>query len=264
MLRQLQQTAILLFFAFLAGLMWIFPVSKVISERAAFHQLWWSAVDTPLRINFLDSLTIASLPLPNTARSAFHFRRTRKWPIKNLEELSALPGMDSIWVRQGVFDFSYVSKAPGSPKTAFPKPNHNPKAPVDLAPPLRIDINAADSLALVSVPGIGPWGARAILRERERWGHIQSLNQLKDKFPFDRHWDTSWAQSLVVEPQSPPWSLNASSFDSLLKVPAFNYHQVKKIAFYRESFGRIQWSEIEQWGWWTKEEIHFFKLYITE
>jgi len=263
MLQQLQHTAILLLFAFLAGLMWLFPKSQALDEREVFLELWWSAVDTPIRVNFLDSLRIESLPLQNATKGAFRFRRKRNWPITTKDELSSLPGIDSSWIKYGAFDFSYVTKPPTHKhKTFIPRPAL--PTTKNSSPPPKVDINAADSIALLTIPGVGPWGARAIIRERERWGSIETLEQLKDKFPFDRNWDSSWAQSMNIVRRPPPWSLNGSSFDSLLKVPAFNYHQVKKIAFYRESFDSIHWSEIQQWGWWTKEEIDFFKLYITE
>lgn len=243
--------------------MWLFPKSKALTEQAVFNELWWSAVDTPMRVNFLDSMRVESLPLQNATKGAFHFRRKRNWPIKNKGELSSLPGIDTCWIQYGSFDFSFVTK-PSSQKHKSFFPRQALPVTKNSSPPPKVDINAADSTTLLTIPGIGPWGARAIIRERERWGSIETLEQLKDKFPFDRNWDSSWAQSMIVARRPPPWSLNVSSFDSLLKVPVFNYHQVKRIAFYRESFDSIQWSEIQRWGWWTKDEIDFFKLYITE
>ena len=43
---------------------------------------------------------------------------------------------------------------------------------------LPVEVNTADSLSLVSVPGVGPWVAGRILRARRRWGGFAHLGQL--------------------------------------------------------------------------------------
>ena len=265
MLHQLQQTATLLLFAIMAGMIWLLPKERAISERQHFYDLWWSEHLKPLHINRMDSLFIATLPLSPAAQSAFQFRRRRHWPVTNEEELRGLPGIDSFWVQSGTFDFS-ADPAPSSSSSKINTRSINAASPKKRISTLdlKIDINEADSLTLMTIPGVGSWGAHAILRERQRWGSIRTLNQLKHSFPFDRRWEENWTEIMVIRPQTPNWSLNQSSFDSLLQIPVFNYHQVKRIAFYRESFDSIHWDEIQTWGWWNEEEIDFFKLYISE
>lgn len=43
---------------------------------------------------------------------------------------------------------------------------------------LPVEVNAADSLSLVAVPGVGPWVAGRILKARRRWGGFANLGQL--------------------------------------------------------------------------------------
>ena len=53
----------------------------------------------------------------------------------------------------------------------------------DKAPPMqRVEVNTADSAALVALPGIGPSFARGILRYRELLGGYHDLDQLADVY----------------------------------------------------------------------------------
>ncbi len=258
MLHELQRTALLMLAAIMAASIWLFPQSKREDAREEFLKLWWAQTTQPLRINYLDSLSIAALPISLSARKSLEFRRSRHWHLTSKEDLARLPGMDTLWIRAGTFDFSAFEK-PHIPRPTF-HPAPAPEAEV-IAP---VDVNAADSLSLIAIPGIGPWGANSILRERKKWGSIASLEQLKYKFPFDRGWDERWDHYLEVPPAPPRWSLNNSPMDSLLQVPGFRYSQVKQIVFYRESFGMVTWEELATWNYWDSTQIDFFKLYISE
>ncbi|MEL0145490.1 MAG: helix-hairpin-helix domain-containing protein [Schleiferiaceae bacterium] len=258
MLHELQRTALLMLAAIMAASIWLFPQSKREEDREDFLKLWWAHNPQPLRINYLDSLAISALPISLRARKSLEFRRTRQWYFTGKKALAELPAMDTLWIHLGNFDFTAPEKVK-APRRAFrpaPVPESKKIAPVDL--------NTADSLSLINIPGIGPWGAKSILREREQWGSIASLEQLKQKFPFDRGWDERWDHYLEVRPAPPRWSLNESPMDSLLEVPGFRYSQVKQIVFYRESFGAVTWAELATWDYWDSTEIDFFKLYISE
>jgi len=257
-LQELQRTALLMLAAIMAASIWLFPQSKREEARADFLKLWWAHTPQPLRINDLDSLALSALPISQRARKSLEFRRSRQWYLTSGEALRQLSGMDTLWVHLGKFDFTTPEKVK-APRRSFPiAPMPEPTV---IAP---VDLNTADSISLIAIPGIGPWGAKSILREREQWGSIASLEQLRDKFPFDRGWDERWDQYLVVRPAPPRWSLNGSPMDSLLEVPGFRYSQVKQIVFYRESFGAVTWTELATWDYWDSTEIDFFKLYISE
>jgi len=257
-LHELQRTALLMLAAIMAASIWLFPQSKREEAREDFLKLWWAHHPQPLHINYLDSLAISALPISLSARKSLEFRRSRQWYLTSKEALAELPAMDTLWTYMGNFDFTAPEKVKTSRPSFPPAPRPEPKA---IAP---VDINATDSLYLISIPGIGPWGAKSILREREQWGSIATLEQLKQKFPFDRGWDERWDHYLEVRPAPPRWSLNGSPMDSLLKVPGFRYSQVKQIIFYRESFGVVTWAELATWNYWDSAQVDFFKLYISE
>ena len=52
------------------------------------------------------------------------------------------------------------------------------KGRLPVRPVLPLEVNTADSLSLVAVPGVGPWVAVRILQARRRWGGFASLGQL--------------------------------------------------------------------------------------
>lgn len=54
--------------------------------------------------------------------------------------------------------------------------------------PMILDINSADSLQWISLPGIGPAFAKRILAYREKLGGFYSLEQLKEVYGLDSTW----------------------------------------------------------------------------
>jgi len=258
-LHELRRTALLIVAALMAGMIWLYPEPEIEESHKHSMQFWWTKNTSPFRINFADSLLIESLPLSERARKSLQYRQLHKWYFQSKEDLIELPGVDTAWIQMGSFDFSIPERK------LQPEPIHSPIEKQQVRQEVRaVDINSADSLGLIEIPGIGPWGAKAILDERRKWGHIASLNQLKDQFPFDHIWDTSFNHYLNFTPNEPRWSLNESPMDSLLNIPGFRYTHVKRIAFYRETFGKLTWEELANWNYWDTSEIVFLKLYISE
>lgn len=52
----------------------------------------------------------------------------------------------------------------------------------------KIDMNGADSLAWVALPGIGPGFAKRILKFKEQLGGFYQVNQLKEVYGMDTIW----------------------------------------------------------------------------
>ena len=259
MLHELKRTALLIVAALMAAMICLYPEPEIEESHKHSMQFWWTKNTSPFRINFADSLLIESLPLSERARKSLQYRRLHKWYFQSKDDLIELPGVDTAWIQMGSFDFSIPERM------IQPEPIHSPIEKQHVRQEVRaVDINSADSLTLIEIPGIGPWGAKAILDERKRWGHIASLNQLKECFPFDHTWDTSFNHYLNFTPNEPRWSLNESPMDSLLNIPGFRYSHVKRIAFYRETFGKLTWAELANWNYWDTSEIVFLKLYISE
>lgn len=108
-------------------------------------------------------------------------------------------------------------------------------------PVLPIDINRADSLHLLPLPGIGPVYAGRIIKYRNLLGGFVRVEQLGEVYGIsgetfdlikDRvHIDTSFIRKI---------QLNSMTFKELLKHPYLEYEDVIAIVNYRESEGTIQ------------------------
>ena len=135
----------------------------------------------------------------------------------------------------------------------FPMPLYN-----DLLPFIRIDfdeepkeisteevvvieLNGADSLALLTVKGIGPAFAHRILEMRQKFGGFVSKTQLLEIYGIDSEKlaaiedQISINKSLVKQ-----LNINKVSFKELNNHPYLNYNQVKAIVGYREKIGPIK------------------------
>ncbi|MHA8066768.1 ComEA family DNA-binding protein [Aquirufa sp. ROCK2-A2] len=60
----------------------------------------------------------------------------------------------------------------------------------------RLDINTADSLAWIALPGIGPAFAKRILAYREKLGGFYAVNQLKEVYGLDSVWVNNQIKNL--------------------------------------------------------------------
>ena len=128
----------------------------------------------------------------------------------------------------------------------------------------RLDLNEADSTALVTVRGIGPWSAHAIMKERARWGYFVTVSQLRKIRSLDARWLKEWDSVFYVVPRAPALFLNSSSFAELNEFYGFRFHQVKRIVFYRERFGPVLWSELTSWEEFSDVDTTFLRHYVSE
>lgn len=121
--------------------------------------------------------------------------------------------------------------------------------------PLVIELNSADSTALVSIRGIGPYYASKILRYREQLGGFHATRQLKEiKFQY-----------LNIDSLLPHFSVNPAlirkkeldtmSFKSVLHHPYLVYEDVQLIFNAKRKYGKINYSILE-----SQKVLPLFKL----
>jgi DNA uptake protein ComE-like DNA-binding protein len=103
-----------------------------------------------------------------------------------------------------------------------------------------IDINAADSLAWVALPGIGPGFARRILKFKEQLGGFYDVGQLKEVYGMDTVW---------VERYRKRFKLGSGVYRKLqvnrllwqeFRHPYLPYAQAKIFLNYRKQHGSIR------------------------
>jgi DNA uptake protein ComE-like DNA-binding protein len=105
-----------------------------------------------------------------------------------------------------------------------------------------VDLNAADSAAFDSLPGIGGWFASKMIEHREALGGYTCKEQLMDIYRFDQQkYDALSDLVIVSDPYSYPfWELPA---DSLRRHPYIrNYETARAIVFFREHNPREAWT----------------------
>lgn len=100
----------------------------------------------------------------------------------------------------------------------------------------RIDLNDADTSALMRIPGIGSYYSRQIVRYRERLGGFVSKNQLAeiDDFPMES------AVFMTIDTTAVrKMNVNKLTLNQLKRHPYMGYYRAKAICDYRRLKGNI-------------------------
>lgn len=118
-----------------------------------------------------------------------------------------------------------------------PRDSFIPRYPVKIKEGEHVVLNTADTTALKTVPGIGPYFARKIVEYGQRLGGYVSVDQLDEieDFPLDAK------DYLVIKNPSPrKLNINQLSLNDLKRHPYINYYRAKAIMDYRRLHGPIQ------------------------
>ena len=107
-----------------------------------------------------------------------------------------------------------------------------------------VDLNSADSAALVNVSGIGPTFASRIVKFRNRLGGFVSKEQLKEVYGVTpEHFETI-APGVTVDPNgAKKININTATLDELKSHVYFKYNVAKAIVAYREQHGAFNSKE---------------------
>ena len=98
----------------------------------------------------------------------------------------------------------------------------------------KIELNSADSLALIEVNGIGPSYAKRILKYRSILGGYVSVEQLKEVYGFTEETYEKVKSSFTADPKAiKKIDLNKDSFKSVNKHPYLSYEITKLIFDWR-------------------------------
>ena len=152
----------------------------------------------------------------------------------------------------------------------LPRTIHKSECPVFLIPysrlsdttqtvspkPLVIELNSADSTALVSIRGIGPYYASKILRYREQLGGFHATRQLKEmKFQYLNNIDSLLPHFSVNPALIRKKELDTMSFKPVLHHPYLVYEDVQLIFNAKRKYGKINYSILE-----SQKVLPLFKL----
>lgn len=145
--------------------------------------------------------------------------------------------LDKIWGLQNdaasLKPYVRIEKARDSP----PPPQHYP---VKQYTRQSIDINTADSLAWLSLPGIGPSFTKRILKFRDKLGGFYSIEQVAETFGLpDSVFKLIRPQLIMNSTVSRFINLNTATIDELKNHPYIRYTYSNAIIQYREQHGKF-------------------------
>jgi len=129
---------------------------------------------------------------------------------------------------------------------------------------LMVELNAADSLQLISLKGIGPFYAKAILKYRTQLGGFYSKSQLLELWKFDEEKLDRIVDVIEVDSTA----INKININTCttqqLKHPYLNWNQVNAIINYRKKHGDFKTiNEIKNTSLISEENYRKISHYLT-
>lgn len=123
-----------------------------------------------------------------------------------------------------------------------------------------IDLNAADTVQLKHIPGIGSGLAKMIIVYRNRLGGYSSVNQLQEI----AHLDTAVNKWFTIETGIyRPLRINRSNLDQLRNHPYMNFYKAKAILEFRRKRGKIKGlSQLSMFQEFTEKDLQRLQPYL--
>ncbi len=107
-------------------------------------------------------------------------------------------------------------------------------------PSRRINLNRADSVQLLPLPGIGPVFAGRIIKYRRLLGGFVSVNQLAEVYGMPVETIERIRSMIAIDSSAIKMiQLDSATFGELLRHPYLEYEEVKALVEYRDFAGRI-------------------------
>lgn len=180
------------------------------------------------------------------AKSLLRYRGDRAITFRRATDLRRVKSLDSSLVEAVI---PLVRLAPPTTSAPAAAPNgaapttyaYTPKAPPP--PPGSVDINTADTSVWKSIPGIGSYRAKRIVRFREVLGGFVSVNQVRDTRGLPDSTFQAIIPYLRASPIPRPLVINRATYEELKRHPYINRNLANSIVKNREKFGRFNGPE---------------------
>lgn len=127
---------------------------------------------------------------------------------------------------------AFRQSSSGYPARWSKSPRNTPPRQASAGP---IDLNRADSVQLLPLPGIGPVFAGRIIKYRRLLGGFVSVNQLAEVYGMPKE-TIEWIRSRIVIDSSAIQKIliDSATFGELLRHPYLEYEEVKALVEYRD------------------------------
>ena len=125
---------------------------------------------------------------------------------------------------------------------SIPKPKTTkPKTQKPITKNQIIELNQADSLALISIKGIGPFYAKQILKYRNELGGFINYEQFTEIWGLENLELKNFKQQTSINTlHISKTNINTATIENLRNHPYLNYKQAKMIVNYRQQHGNYQ------------------------
>ncbi len=111
----------------------------------------------------------------------------------------------------------------------------------------QIDINEADSLAWIALPGIGPAFAKRIIAYREKLGGFYQVSQLKEIYGLDSSWVNEHQKHFQLGKGVYRYLLINRAEWKEFRHPYLPYRQANLVLNYRKQHGPFQnWADLKK------------------
>lgn len=146
-----------------------------------------------------------------------------------------------------------------------PKTDLNKTDATDQKPFVKVELNTADSLQLITVKGIGPAFAGRILAYRNKLGGFATMAQLGEVYGLDAEKVAQISEQITLNKTLIlQLKINTAPFKVLVAHPYLNYDQVKQIVNYREKIGPIKKvSDLVQLPYFSENDISKLAPYLS-
>ncbi len=127
-----------------------------------------------------------------------------------------------------------------------------------------IEINTADSLAIVYLRGIGPGFTKRIIKYRTMLGGFHSVNQLKEVYGMTDSLFLSLSVQIQLDKNAiTKIPINAIDFNSLRKHPYFNFQTAQAVVNYRFKHGKLTEHDMINLGAFSEEKLKLILPYLS-
>ena len=127
-----------------------------------------------------------------------------------------------------------------------------------------VEINTADSLAIVFLKGIGPGFTKRIMKYSTLLGGFHSISQLKEVYGMTDSVFLSLSTQIKLDVNAiTKIPINAIDFNSLRKHPYFNFQLAQAVINFRNKHGKLNESDIKNLGVFSEEKLSLILPYLS-
>ncbi|TAH02671.1 MAG: hypothetical protein EAZ17_03350 [Sphingobacteriales bacterium] len=220
--------------------------SKPMKEEVVIHELKFVLFDP----NTADDQTWLNMGITERNLQTIRRFQSKGGQFRVKEDLQKIYGIRPDVITR-IMPYARIVAKPGSTKRVFTYQSY-PKSAQSFHE-LRVfkkrsinvvDLEKADTTALIALPGIGPTLARRIIQFRDKCGGFYSPEQVAEVYGLrDSVFQQIKPYLTIAEPNPRKLTINVLTIDSLAVHPYITYSEARAIVKYREQHGPFRQEE---------------------